>query len=321
MPKLSQFGVKSKQIKDLIFVAAMLVIVVPSWVFSSHTTKIYVDDDASGVQDGSSEHPYKTIKKAMEGASKNAEIHIAKGTYAENVDLKEGVEIYGESMTGVVIKAGDSDEAVVTMADDTVLNKVTVKDGRYGVRVKNDAKASISKCLIKNNSRNGVFIEKDGVKKSRMVSVSNSKITDNDGTGVYAQKRRLSLTENEIHNNDGDGVDIEGGSIAWIADNKINDNDKSGMKLRVDGSEIWTKSNSIRNNQREGVEISFKGGVGRIDIAKTKIIGNKRYGVARVQRFVGNAPVAAWNRYLTLNANNTIADNNDGNISPVIIIN
>ncbi len=312
---------KSPKFKRALFVVAVLLIAVPSFVLSSHKTKLYVDEHASGTQDGSGSHPYKTIAQAVRAASKNTEIHIAKGTYEENVDLKEGMGIFGEDKSDVIIKAGDKGDAVVTMADNTTLDKVTVENGRYGVKVEDGAKASIIQCIVKNNHRDGIFVVGDGIKKSSMVSISENEIRDNDGTGLYAQKRKLSITDNEIRNNNGDGIDIESGSAAWIADNKISSNDKSGMKLRVDGSEIWTKSNSIRNNDREGIEISYKGKAGRIDIAKTKIMGNKKYGVARVQKFLGNTPVAAWNKYVTFNTKNTITGNKDGDISSVIISN
>jgi parallel beta-helix repeat protein len=153
-----------------------------------------------------------------------------------------------------------------------------------------------------------------------MVSISKSEIRDNDGTGIYSERRKLSITDNEIRDNDGDGIDIEDGSSAWIADNTISSNDKSGMKLRIDGSEIWTKSNTIKNNDREGIEISYKGVAGRINIAKTKIMNNKKYGIAKVQRFVGGYPSSAWGKYLTFDTRNSITGNGSGNISPVIIV-
>ncbi|HCU70446.1 MAG TPA: hypothetical protein DIC35_01675 [Candidatus Moranbacteria bacterium] len=320
MSILSQIMTKSFKIKAVIAIVITATLIVPGFVLSSHKTKIYVNDDATGTQDGSINHPYRTIKQAMEAASKNSEIHVSKGTYEENVDIKKGVDIFGESKSGVVIKADDKGEAVVKMSDDTTLDKVTVEKGRYGVRVKDGAKVSISQCIIKENSKNGIFIEKDSVKKSRMVSISESEIKDNDGTGIYSERRKLSITDNEIRDNDGDGIDIEDGSSAWIADNSISSNDKSGMKLRIDGSEIWTKSNSIKDNDREGIEISYKGSAGRINIAKTKIMNNKKFGIAKVQRFVGNYPSSAWNKYLTFDTRNSIAGNGSGNISPVIIV-
>lgn len=297
--------------------AAIVIIAVPSLVLSSHKAKIYVDAGAKNTQDGSSSHPYKTIGQAMKAVNGKTEIHVAKGLYKENVKMKDKVSIFGESEDGVIIEASDRDEAVVTMENETVLNKVTVKNGNYGVKVDDDAKASIIKCVIKNNRKDGIYIKADGVKKSRIVSISKNEIKDNNSAGIYSGKRNLSISENEITDNDGDGIDIEKGASVWIADNKISNNDKSGMKLRVDGSTIWTKSNSIRKNNREGIEISFSGTAGRIDVAKSKIIGNDRYGIGRVQRFAGISN-ATWGKYVTFDNKNTIEGNKSGSVSDVI---
>jgi len=303
----------------ILILAAITIIAVPSFVLSSHKDKIYVDASAKNTQDGSVGRPYKTIEQAMKTAKGKTEIHIAKGTYKENVKMKDKVEIYGESESGVVIEANDKSEPVVTMENETLINKVTLKNGSDGVEVKDDAKASIIECTIENNKRDGVYIKANGAEKSKMVSISNNVIKNNHSAGIYAGKRNLSISENDIINNGGDGVDIEKGSNAWIADNRINSNDKSGMKLRVDGSTIWTKGNSIRKNNREGIEISFSGVAGRIDVAKSKIIDNDRYGIARVQRF-GGINNSAWNSYVTFDNKNTIESNGSGSVSGIIAI-
>lgn len=303
----------------MLAILVALAVLGPALAFSSNSSKLYVDDDASGTQDGSSKHPYKTISKALDKADDDTKIHIANGRYKENIKIKEGVEIFGESKGGVVIEAKDDDDPVVTMKSGTRLDKVTVKGGSYGIKIDGGGKASVVECVIKDNEEGGIYIKESSVKKSRLVSLSKNEIKDNDGPGIFSEKRKLSLTENEIKDNDGDGIDIEKGSEAWIADNEIEKNDKSGMKLRVDGSEIWTKHNTIKNNKREGIEVSYKGQAGRIDIAKSKITGNGRYGVARVQRFVTSGP-KLWDGYLTFDSRNRIENNASGGISPVIVI-
>ncbi len=311
---------RSKSTVIIMAVALIALIAVPGFVLSSHKSKLYVRASASGTQDGSSAHPFKTINQAMRVAKKNTEIHISNGFYKENVDMRSDIDIFGESKKGVVIEASDKNKAVVRMENDTTIDKVTLQKGKYGIKVDDDAKVSVIECLVLSNERAGIYVEADGVKKSRQVIISENKITDNDGAGIYSGKRKLSITENEITDNDGDGIDIEKGASVWIADNKVNDNDKSGMKLRIDGSTIWTKSNSFRDNKREGMEISFGGVAGRINISKTKILNNKRYGVARVQRMPVAGSASLWNKYLTFDNKNTIEGNKSGGISPVIAV-
>lgn len=284
------------------------------------TKDIYVDDDASGKQDGSSKHPYKTIWAAIEEAEdedKKVEIHLAPGTYKENIVIPKRVKVFGSDKNEVTIKSDDDDKAVVKLNHKSEINKVTIEGGRYGVLVDGDDRASIVECIIKDNEGDGVRIEPASVEEKYLVSITDSKIYDNEGSGIYSEKRQLSIINNEIIDNDGDGIDIEEKSSAWIHNNDIKNNDKSGMKLTLDGSNIWSKGNTIRDNGREGVEVNAYGGYGRIDINKSKLYKNQNYGIARVQR--GNFSSNIWNG-LTVQEDNIFWENAIGTLSGVLRI-
>jgi len=309
----------SKQKMTLLAVVISLSVLLPIFAFSSHSSKIYVDNDASGDQDGSASHPYKTIGAAMDKADNDTEIHISKGTYKENVEIKKGVEIYGSDRDKVIIKAKHEKDAVIVMNDDTKINKVTIEEGRNGIWVEKKAGASIINCVIKDNKRNGIQIASDGTGKERQVYISDSLIKNNGDNGIYAGKRKLSITENEIIKNKADGLILEAGVSAWMADNSIRDNRFSGVKMTLDGSKIWTKNNSIRYNGREGIEVNFYGGAGRIDIAKSKIVSNNRYGIARVQRSNFANSAALWGQNLTV-SQSEFWGNKNGDISGIFHI-
>jgi hypothetical protein len=280
-------------------VGLVLAILLPFLAFSGESNKIYVDDDASGEQTGSSSHPYKTIGAAMKKADDDTEIHIRKGTYKENVEIKKGVEIYGAGADKVTIKAKEDGDAVVVMNNKTKINEVTIRGGKNGIWVEKKGGASIIDCVIKENRKNGIEVESGEVDKSRAVYIDGNTIKDNGKNGIYSGKRRLSITKNEIYENDGDGIILEAGTSAWIGNNTIKDNDYSGMKLTIDGSKIWTKRNTIRYNGREGIEVNFYGGAGRIDINKSKTVINDRHGLARVQRKPVANSTNLWGQYLT----------------------
>lgn len=321
MTIVSQKSRKRSQSKlTLAFLAFIVVIAFPILAFSSRETKLYVDAKASGAQTGAIDKPFKTIKQAMDLADENTEIHVANGTYQENIIVKKGVEVYGESKEGVVVSAQDKNDPAATMKHKTKIDKVTLRGGRFGIKVEKNAKASIIDCVVKENKKDGINIKSGDVKKSRMVSISESVIRDNGRAGIYSQKRRLSIEESEIIDNDGDGIDIESGSSGWIANSKIKDNEKSGMKLRIDGSNIWLEDNSIRGNDREGIEISFGGKAGRINVADSKITDNGRYGIARIQKFAIAGSGNLWAKYLTFNDKNKFSKNKRGNISNIIIV-
>jgi pectin methylesterase-like acyl-CoA thioesterase len=279
--------------------------------------KIYVDDDASGTQNGSSNHPYKTISQALKKAGKHDEVHIRPGVYEENIEIPEGVDVYGSGENEVILKASDDDEPVVKMNHKTTINKVTIKDGKDGIKVGRDDRVSIIKCVIEDNKRNGVNVREGDIEDKRKVSVTESVIKDNGSAGIYSEKRRIILIDNEITENDGDGIILEAGAKAWLEGNSVKDNEKSGMKFTLDGSEIWTKNNTIRDNKREGIEINAFGGSGRIDINKSKMYKNGRYGIARVQR--GFFSSSAWNGFIVQD-DVKFWDNGFGSLSNIIVI-
>jgi len=320
MPNLSlklEKLTKEKAIFSALFL--FLMVAFPIFAFSSHSHNIYVDANASGMADGSSAHPYNTISKALKNADESSEIHISKGTYKENIDIKKGVELYGSDEEDVIIEADENDQAAVTMANKTVINKVTVKGGKIGIKIKDNAKASISKCIVKGSKNEGVKVEGGDVNKSRLVSITESVIKNNKRAGIYSAKRKLSIMDNEIRENLGDGVFLEAGSDAWISGNKIFHNEKSGMVVTIDGSNIWTKSNTYKNNDREGIEVSFYGGSGRINIAKSKFMANEMNAVGRVQR-KGYYSESNWVKFLTFDNRNEFSGNIKSNISKVFMI-
>lgn len=311
-----------KTVKKRKFLAVMLVAlflaVSPVFVFSSKSQKVFVDGKAASSGDGSHSHPYKTINEALRKVRENGEIFIAEGTYKENLRLEKGIEIYGNAgdKEKVVIQAKDDDVSAVVMGNETRIEKVTIKGGKNGIKVKEDSKVSIKECLIKDNKEDGIIIEGGDVKKSKLIYIVENEIRDNGWTGIYSGKRRLTIENNRIENNGGDGIDIAKGSWAWVKGNQANKNHKSGMKIGIDESNIWIKSNSIRNNKREGIEVSFYGKLGNIEISKSKILNNGNYGITKLQRN-SSSSVGLGESYLKLSSGNTVAGNDIGQISAV----
>lgn len=317
MFKFKQAVQVNKGLKIAIFAFfTLLIITLPMFASSSRKSHLYVDHKAGDNRDGSSSHPYKSISEAIDHAKDKAEIHVAKGEYKENISLKNGIKIFGEDREKTIIKAKKEKLATVSMKNNSTIDGFTIKNGKSGIWVERDAEASIIDCIIKDND-NGVAIEGGDTKKSNQVSISKNKIKNNNWSGIYsAGARRISITENEISENRKDGIDLARATSAWISENSIRNNRGSGMKLVLDQSNIWTRKNDIRENSREGIEVASFGTEGRIDIAKTKIVKNGLFGIARLQR----AGTTDWNKFFTANNQSEIWENRSGNISHVIYI-
>lgn len=277
---------------------------------------IYVNASASGKEDGSASNPFNTITEALEKAKKGDKIFVAKGKYKENIFIDDKIKIFGTNAKDVIIEADSKKRPVVTMDDNSEINKVTVRKGRIGIEIrKNDEDISIIDCIIEDNERDGIRIEKGSIKKSEGINITKSTIKNNGWNGIYSQRRRVVLIDNEIKDNSKDGVELESGSSAWIYENKIRDNRGVGLKLFLDNSDIWIKKNDIRENKKSGIEVKAFGGNGRIDISKSKIVKNKYFSVARVQTV--NMQKTIWNG-LTFSNENEMFENLSGNVSNII---
>lgn len=312
--KQAIFSKKWEIVGSLMLLAAFAV---PFLSFAGSKKDIYVSYKASGTQNGSAAHPYKTISEALKNAPKNSVVHVLAGTYKENIEIPKDVDVFGDERSTTIIEAADRDKPVVKMKDESRIDDFTIRKGKNGIEVKEDAEVSIIDMIIEDNHGNGIKVEEGSTKNSTKVSISENIIRDNDGNGIYSKKRRVVIMDNDIINNRKDGVNFEKGVSAWISGNQIKKNNASGMKMVLDESNIWTKSNTFRDNDREGVEIGSYGKSGRIDLKKSKFWENDRYGIARISRNHKNAEV--W-KGLTIQNDNEFSNNIKGAISDIITI-
>ena len=80
---------------------------------------LYVDAAAGSNGDGSKRHPYDTIRKAVTAAPAGTTIHVAEGTYREDVEtlfLKPGVRLKGSTvlcLDGRGLPTGRTDHAAI----------------------------------------------------------------------------------------------------------------------------------------------------------------------------------------------------------------
>ncbi len=276
------------QWKNGLLMASLFVLVLGPVVVLGGSKTIYVDEDNDkGSQDGSHDHPYSTIGKALKHAKKSTVIFVAKGTYKENVTLPKNTKLVGGKKTGDVVIKGDNDKPTITMKDDTEVSKITVSGGRHGIRVEEYAEAKIIDTVVKDSVRDGIHIDKGTLAKKDQVFIEKSSIRGNRLAGIFSEKRSLIVLETDIEKN-GDGVDLVAGVKVWFDKDRIFENRGSGFKLVLDGTSFWAKNTSIRRNAREAVEVNAYGAVGTIGFKKSTLIDNGRYGVAKVGR-VSNA--------------------------------
>lgn len=291
---------------------------VPFLAFSSRHGNLYVNAKASGMEDGSKDHPFETIGSAVDKADSNTDIHIAKGEYEENITLKKGIKLFGEDADNTIIKAKKDKWATIYMKDDSEIDDLTVTGGKSGIFIESHAQVNIISCVVKYNDGDGISIEGGDTKKANQVYIGKTEIRNNDRAGVFVSgARRVVVIDSDISDNNSDGLDVARGTSAYLEGNNFKNNGGSGLTAVIDGSDIWTKNNIFRENSHNGMEVASFGGAGRINVAKAKFIGNDNFGLARLQK-AGAISSTAWNRYLTLDNNNQFYNNGRGNVSNIL---
>lgn len=312
---------KNIGLKQAFFVVIGVVVflLLPFAVFGG-TKVVFVDKNASGAELGTNDSPYHSIKAALKNAKKDTEVRVKKGVYRENIVIPKEVKVVSDAddRDKVTIE-GDTDEPTVVMKHDAKLSKVTVKDGRHGVRIDENAKAHIFDVVIEKSDRDGIHIDQSGKKdKSHRVFIDKVEVKKSGRAGIYSKEHFVVITNSDIHDNDSDGIDFGADVKAWIEDTKVNSNKGSGLKIDLNGADIWTNKISIRNNKREGVEVSARTNAsGNFGLKKAAIIGNKNFGVAKLAR--GTAPAALLHNHVFIEKSR-VESNGKGVVSGVIAV-
>ena len=306
----------NKLLEMLVALLLVMVFVLPLLSFASSKGDIYVDANASGKEDGSKEFPFHTISSALDAANGDADLHLANGTYHENIEISKGVSVFGESRENVVIEAASNNKPAVTMKDKTRIDKVTVRFGKTGIKIEGDGKIAVVNVIVEKSKNDGISIEDAKVNKQNLVGITDSLIRNNKRAGIFSQERKLSLINNEIKDNEKDGVVLQSGADAWIKGNEFTNNDGVGLRAELDESNIWTIKNTYKRNEKGGVLIDSFGKAGRIDIAKSKFTDNANYAIVRLAHNGSTGKV--WNGF-TVNSNNTFRETHKANVSPIIV--
>lgn len=280
--QMRSFGLSRTVLLGALFAAFLIVPVLAL----GGSKKIYVDKDNKGSEDGSVNHPYQSLEKALKKAKGGTEVHVKSGTYKENVTIPKDVKVIGrkKDKSDVVIVSKNDKKPAVIMKNDSELDHVTVKGGQHGVLVEEDAEAVIHNVTVKDSDGDGIHIASGSREKKFQVVVSDTDVKDNDRAGIYSgKKRNVVVIKSKIYDNKNDGLNLSAGTKAWINENEMRGNKGSGIKIWIDQAEVTLKDNVVRSNHREGVEINASAR-GYAILKKMDISGNGRYGVAKVAR-------------------------------------
>lgn len=291
-----------------------LAMILPLVTMAGNKHKIYVDDSASGKQDGSSSHPYKTISQAIRKADSHTRIYVKKGKYNENITLPDGVELYGSKDSGdSILDAKDKSSPAITLKGGAKIVRMTIRDGKNGIKTATDGKVKIIDCNVKDNHREGIYIDGDSAKEGTKVSIVDSNIESNGNNGIFSERRMISVEDSRIKNNGSDGISLSIGANAWIKSDSIRQNSGSGVKVRLDEAWITIDDSTLSDNDDAGLKVISYGRSGHVGIKDSAVRYNDDFGIKKVSR---DSSSAVWSGLVIQKT--SILGNGNGGISPVL---
>ena len=208
---------------------------------------IFVDDDATGTEDGSLGNPFNTIQEAIDEAGSRDVIRVFSGIYYEGIEVNERLTIIGNGTNSVIdCPEGNAvniahervtlsnlfiytplgqDDVEIQANDVTIANCTLANAGENVLHILHADTVTIENCSIRMAGGSGVMIA-----DSHDVVLINSEIYDNTeyGVALYACTDTI-ISFCDIHDNGDDGIFVSGTSDTRIWDSDIHDNAEYGV--------------------------------------------------------------------------------------------
>ena len=188
----------------------------------------YVDAVSTG-GNGSQGNPFRTIREALAAAHYKDRIHVAPGTYTENIALKKGVELIGAGADVCEIVGQEPKRPVVTGASDASIRGFTIRQTvRVWPTIRTASGCTISDNIILNTGTSpytsGAAIQSTG----GPITIARNMI----GRAVYG----INSEDHDFASHLSSGL-----SSATISNNIIYDV-AWGIKLEYMNGEVWNNT-------------------------------------------------------------------------------
>jgi len=94
-----------------------------------NSTVIYVDDDnIIGPWDGSEEHPYNCIQKAINSSTQDDTIFVFNGTYTTPLTLNKSIQVIGENPKKTILNGCNTNTIIHITSNNVLLQNFTIKN-------------------------------------------------------------------------------------------------------------------------------------------------------------------------------------------------
>jgi len=295
------------------------VAVTPGQAQATETT-IYVDPRAGNDQTGtgSEDQPYKTLTQALEAASADAAIQLARGTYSEDtgemfpIVVRKPVEIRSVPRNqGYRVKiqgggefnspTGAGQNVAIALLADATLTGVTVtnmRDRGHGVWIEG-ANPTVTKNTFTRNDSTGVSVNGTG-----QPQITNNYFYNNVGNGMVIYGQTQPLVKNNTFDRTGFGISVTEQAMPQIIGNELKDN-RIGIIVEERAQPV------LRDNL---IELSREDGFVAISNSRPNLGTANQPGGNIFRRNRGNAIKNLTKNYVIPANGNQIAGNTQGKI-------
>ena len=240
-------------------------------LYAKWTIDRYVSKSGNNGNVGSADHPWLTIQYAFDNAPDGGTIHVADGTYEENISFPTGKAIVLKSENGAALTTIDGDGAFIVViinscADGTTLDGFTITGGNGGIFIL-DSSPTIQNNTISGNTAGslggGIYTH------GSSPTIQNNTISGNNAGsfagGIFINTGSPTIQNNTISGNTAvsfaGGIYISGGTPTiqnnTISENNVND-DGGGIYISggtpiigdTDGAET-NNFNTFINNRKD----------------------------------------------------------------------
>ncbi len=198
---------------------------------------------------------YPTIQQGINAAGPGDTVLVALGTYYENVQMAEGVNLIGSGMENTTIDGGGLTDVIKALSvNNFLIQGFSIRNsqqggstpGNVGVFINHSSSGTkvIKYCNIHNNGK-GIDIWNDF---GGTIHVEYNIINDNIYNGFDPYLGTAYLTNNTIVGNGQDGYhDWAGGGVVYIENNIIAENGRYGI-FKHRNTPVFISYNDVWNN-------------------------------------------------------------------------
>lgn len=253
---------------------------------------IYVDDDnTSGVEDGSLQHPYNTIQEGVDAAVNGDTVFVFSGTYYENVVIGKTMNLEGENndvtvidggggigdilcimadfvnVTGFTIRKTSKGDGIDILGDYCKISNNILSDNEVGIDPMNNAYIIIDGNTM-HNGNIGIYMPTANHGENNTMIITNNTVYNMSGHGFklmsanQGRNNMMIVNYNKIYNNGGDGIHMPSANsgeegVIQLNGNKIYNNSGHGMYLisanQNNNNTMTILGNEIHDNNDDGL--------------------------------------------------------------------